>query len=301
MATTIKHPYTAPIDFRKTAEDDIVTAFYKNNEVKLIYSGDKKVFESQRLYTTFIAEKNPNNGGDYLYIDNLSSLGKITELYINGVSYDVPVGIRIETPVNVKIKGQFTVQDSTCDMHDFFIADGLESVVNVEKTMFRNCTGIENLDLTYFNTSTVKGVMQNLFASCTNLKTININSFDMTNITSVASMFNSCSSLESIDIRGWKHTDNITTAGHMFKGCDNLKEIYLPQLPSLTNMQSMFFGCTKLEKIDMRYIDGSNLTVGGVGSALLYVPNNCTVIVNSQFSSKFEPGDLSWGGTFITV
>ena len=46
---TIKHPYTAPIDFRKTAEDDIVTAFYKNNEVKLIYSGNKKIFESRLI------------------------------------------------------------------------------------------------------------------------------------------------------------------------------------------------------------------------------------------------------------
>ena len=55
MATIIKRPYTAPIDFRKNAEDDIVTAFYKNNEVKLIYKGDKKIFESKRLYTTFTA------------------------------------------------------------------------------------------------------------------------------------------------------------------------------------------------------------------------------------------------------
>lgn len=270
MATIIKRPYTAPIDFRKNAKDDIVTAFYKNNEVKLIYRGDKKVFESQRLYTTFIAEKNPNNGGDYLYINNLSSLGKITELYINGVLQDVPASVYLQTPVNVKIKGQFTVQDSTCDMHDFFIADGLESVVYVGNTMFRGCTGIENLDLTYFNTSTVKTNMQDLFLGCTNLKTVNINNFDMTNIKTVASMFNGCTSLENINISGWKNTNNITTAASMFKNCINLKEVYLPQLPSSTNVQGMLSG----------------------------VPSICKIYVSSNF--PFSESQLGWDGTFKT-
>ena len=108
MATIIKRPYTAPIDFRKNAEDYIVTAFYKNNEVKLIYRGDKKVFESKRLYTTFTA----NNGS--LYIDNLSSHGNITEIYIDGVlQEETTMSLTVTKPTSIKIKGQFTVQGST--------------------------------------------------------------------------------------------------------------------------------------------------------------------------------------------
>ena len=266
MATTIKHPYTAPIDFRKTAEDDIVTAFYKNNEVKLIYSGNKKIFESKRLHSTFTAE----NGS--LYIDNLSSLGNITEIYIDGVlQEETTMSLNLTKPTGIKIKGQFTVQGSTCDMYNFFIADGLESVVNVGNTMFRDCTGIENLDLTYFNTSTIKTNMQNLFVGCTNLKTVNINNFDMIQIKTVASMFNGCTSLEKIDMSGWKNTNNITTAAFMFKNCINLKEVYLPQLPSSTNVQGMLSG----------------------------VPNNCVVYVKQNF--PFSEPDLGWDGTFTTV
>ena len=285
------------VAFRKTAEDDIVSAFYKESEVKLIYHGNKKIFESKRLYTTFVAEKDPNNSDyQYLHIDNLSNIGEITELYINGVLRNAPIQIQIQTPVNIKIKGQFTVQGSECDMHDFFIADGLESVVNGGNTMFRDCIGIRDLDLTYFNTSTVRTNMQNLFAGCTNLKTANINNFDMINITTVASLFNGCASLENIDISGWKNPNNIKTAQSMFKDCSSLKEVSLPQLPSLTTMQGMFNNCTSLEKINMSGINSSALEV--VGTALSGVPRNCVVIVNTGFNNRFTPAQLGWDGTF---
>lgn len=291
MATIIKRPYTAPIDFRKSAEDDIVTAFYKNNEVKLIYRGDKKVFESQRLYTTFTA----NNGS--LYIDNLGSLGNITEIYIDGVlQKETTISLDLDKPTSIKIKGQFTVQDSTCDMYDFFIADGLASVVYSAKTMFKNCTGIINLDLTYFNTSTVGKSMQDLFAGCTALKTANINNFDVNKVETINSLFNGCSSLVSVDMRNWKNTSNIKFATNVFKDCYELKEVKLPQLSSLTTIQGMFMNCGKLQKIDMSgiYLD-SSATVAG---ALSGVPTDCIVYVNSNFT--FTPENLGWpGGTFI--
>ena len=291
MATIIKRPYTAPIDFRKNAEDDIVTAFYKNNEVKLIYGGDKKIFESQRLYTTFTA----NNGS--LYIDNLGSLGNITEIYIDGVlQKETSMSLNLDKPTSIKIKGQFTVQDSTCDMYDFFIADGLEYVVSGNKTMFKNCTGITNLDLTYFNTSNVGKSMQDLFLGCTALEIANINNFDVNKVETINSLFNSCSLLRSVDMSNWKNTSKITTATNIFKNCYELKEVKLPQFSSLTTIQRMFYGCKNLEYVDMSgiYLDSS----ATVAEALSGVPSSCTVYVNSNFS--FSPGDLGWpGGTFI--
>lgn len=293
MATIIKRPYTAPIDFRKNAEDDIVTAFYKNNEVKLIYKGDKKIFESQRLYTTFTA----NNGS--LYIDNLSSLGNITEIYIDGVEQqETTMLLTVTKPTSIKIKGQFTVQDSTCDMYDFFIADGLESVVYSAKTMFKNCTGIINLDLTYFNTSTVGKSMQDLFAGCTALKTANINNFDVNKVETINSLFNGCSSLQSVDMSNWKNTSKIISATSVFRNCTSLTSVILPQLSSLTTIQGMFMDCKSLQTIDMSGIYPYNLAT--VAGALSNVPTNCTVYVNSDFYNKFSPENLGWpGGKFI--
>ena len=298
MATIIKHPYAVPIDFRKSAKDDIVTAFYKNNEVKLIYRGDKKVFESKRLYTTFTAD----NGS--LYINNLNSTyGHITDIYIDGVLQKDSEGknitsmlLDITKPTGIKIKGQFTVQDSTCDMYDFFIADGLEWVVSGYNTMFQRCTGITDLDLTYFDTSNVGKSMQDLFLGCTSLITANISNFDVNEVENINSLFNSCRSLESVDMSNWKNTNKITTATSMFKDCSNLKEVSLPQLPSLTTMQGMFNGCTSLKKIDMSGINSSNLQT--VDRTLLKVPNTCVVIVNKQFSNRFTPAQLGWDGTF---
>lgn len=291
MATIIKRPYTAPIDFRKNAEDDIVTAFYKNNEVKLIYKGDKKVFESQRLYTTFTA----NNGS--LYINNLGSLGNITEIYIDGVlQKETSISITLTKPTSIKIKGQFTVQNSTCDMYDFFIADGLEFVISGSNTMFRDCTGIKNLDLTYFDTSNVGKSMQDLFLGCTALITANISNFDVNKVETINSLFNSCRSLESVDMSNWKNTSKITTATNVFKNCEKLTDIVLPKFSSLTTIQRMFYGCKSLRTIDMSgiYLDNS----ATVAEALSGVPTDCKVYVNSNFT--FTPENLGWpGGTFI--
>lgn len=291
MATIIKRPYTAPIDFRKNAEDDIVTAFYKNNEVKLIYRGDKKIFESQRLYTTFTA----NNGS--LYIDNLGSLGNITEIYIDGVlQEETSISLTLTKPTSIKIKGQFTVQDSTCDMYDFFMADGLASVVYSAKTMFKNCTGIKNLDLTYFDTSNVGKSMQDLFLGCTSLITANISNFDVNKVENINSLFNTCKLLESVDMSNWKNTSKITSATNVFRDCYELKEVKLPQLSSLTTIQGMFMNCGKLQTLDMSgiYLDSSATVYG----ALSGVPTDCIVYVNSNFT--FTPENLSWNGTFIT-
>ena len=291
MATIIKRPYTAPIDFRKNAEDDIVTAFYKNNEVKLIYKGDKKIFESKRLYTTFTA----NNGS--LYIDNLGSLGNITEIYIDGVlQEETTMSLNLTKPTSIKIKGQFTVQGSTCDMYNFFIADGLESVVSSYNTMFKDCTGIKNLDLTYFNTSNVGKSMQDLFLGCTSLITANINNFDVNKVENINSLFNSCRSLESVDMSNWKNTSRITSATNVFKNCEKLTDIVLPKFSSLTTIQRMFYGCKSLRTIDMSgiYLDNS----ATVAEALSGVPTDCKVYVNFNFT--FTPENLGWpGGTFI--
>lgn len=281
------------VDFRKTAPDDIVAAFYKGNEVKLIYHGNTKIFESKRLYTTFTAE----NG--YLNIADLSTIGVITELYIDGVKQEYTTGdFYIDKPTSIKIKGQFTVQNSSCDMYDFFMADGLESVSGARGTMFKNCTGITNLDLTYFNTSTVGISFQDLFLGCTSLKTVNIDNFDVNRVVSINSLFNGCEALETVNMSNWKNTNSITNATNVFKNCIELTSIKMPQLPSLTDMQRMFYGCSNLKEIDMSGINSSNLTT--VAQALSGVPSDCVVKVSSGFSLKFTPAQLGWNGTFIT-
>ena len=47
--------------------------------------------------------------------------------------------------------------------------------------MFRNCSGLTELDLSFFNTSSAKG-MANMFYGCSNLRSLNLSSFDTSHL-----------------------------------------------------------------------------------------------------------------------
>ena len=82
----------------------------------------------------------------------------------------------------------------------------------------------------------------NLFSNFTNLTDITFNGYLNTeNSTTMASMFNGCSSLEELDLSSWKTPSLITITG----GGDT---------------SSTFYRCTKLRKLDMRNFDTSNVT-----------------------------------------
>ncbi|MBQ6282679.1 MAG: BspA family leucine-rich repeat surface protein [Bacilli bacterium] len=99
-------------------------------------------------------------------------------------------------------------------------------------SMFKDANVIE-LDLSKYDTSKVTN-MTEMFSFCKKLKRLNVSNFNTTSVTSMnrtngatyGGMFQECDSLTELDITSFD-TSKITSMHHMFRGCDNLKAIYV--------------------------------------------------------------------------
>lgn len=123
--------------------------------------------------------------------------------------------------------------------------------------------------------------MQTMFNSCTNLPSLDLSSFNTSNVTTMYAMFNKSSALTSIDLSSFD-TSNVTTMYGMFQGCSALTSLDLSNFDTtnVTNMAYMFDGCTSLQSIDIRGFDFTN--VSSHTAMFQNVQNNCAIIVKDD-------------------
>ncbi|WP_322353991.1 BspA family leucine-rich repeat surface protein [Paratractidigestivibacter sp.] len=85
----------------------------------------------------------------------------------------------------------------------------------------------EHVKVIFPGTSTVTS-LQSMFYSCSSLQSIDMSGWDTTGwaVTSLQSMFYSCSSLQSIDMSGWDTTGwAVTSLQYMFSNCYSLQAL----------------------------------------------------------------------------
>ena len=123
---------------------------------------------------------------------------------------------------------------------------------------FANLTiieGIKNL-----NTSNVTD-MNGMFDSCSSLTSLDLSNFDTSKLTNMSGMFDSCSSLTSLDLSNL-NTSNVTNMIRMFISCSSLTSLDLSNFDTskVTRMQYMFEGCSSLTSLDLSNFDTSKVT-----------------------------------------
>ena len=122
---------------------------------------------------------------------------------------------------------------STVDRGWHDMAESIRSVVFNES--FANCTSITSTELWFFG--------------CSNLETfIGLEYLNTSNVTNMASMFDGCYSLTSLDLSSF-NTTSVTDMKMMFYGCTNLTTIYVRSGWSTANVRSsdyMFEGCDRI-------------------------------------------------------
>ena len=111
-----------------------------------------------------------------------------------------------------------------------------------------------------------------MFQNCTSLQTLDLSSWNTENVTSMSGMFRSCTSLQTLDISSF-NTGKVDAMGYMFKDCSSLTTIYVSdgwstdQLTSSSSSTEMFNGCVSLPNWDNAspVIDKTNAHTGDGG------------------------------------
>ncbi len=126
--------------------------------------------------------------------------------------------------------------------------------------MFYSCTSLTSLNISSFDTSKVTS-FENMFYNCSSITSIDVSNFDTSLATTIAGMFGSCSSLINLDVSNFK-TSNVQSMQRLFSGCTNLQNINVSNFDTLnvTMMDSMFSGCNSLTYLDLSHFNTSKVT-----------------------------------------
>ena len=115
--------------------------------------------------------------------------------------------------------------------------------------MFYDCSALESLVITNFNTENVTN-MSFIFGGCSALESLNLTNFNTANVTDMSFMFHGCSALKSLDLTNF-NTAKVVYMDNMFYGCSALKSLDLTNFNTakVTYMNNMFYGCSALTTI----------------------------------------------------
>ena len=93
--------------------------------------------------------------------------------------------------------------------------------------------------------------MSSMFSSCTALTYLDLSSFDTSNVNDMSGMFSSCTALTYLDLSSFD-TSNVTSMANMFSICTALTTLDLSSFDtSRANVSSMFNNCISLRVIDI--------------------------------------------------
>lgn len=121
--------------------------------------------------------------------------------------------------------------------------------------MFQYCEGVTHLDLSCWDTSSVKE-MSSLFSGCTDLEYVNLSSFHTPKLENMTNLFRRCTSLKEVDITTFD-TSKVRFTASMFQHCESLTSIDLSRLvtENVIHMSDMFKGCSGLTTLDLSSFD----------------------------------------------
>ena len=127
--------------------------------------------------------------------------------------------------------------------------------------MFYNCTGLTAINgLEKIDTSSAT-TMASMFEQCGALTSVNLSKIKTSNVTTMKNMFHQCKGMTSINLSNFD-TANVTTMEYMFYGCSGLTSLNLSSFDtgSVTKMTSMFSHCEKIETLDLSNFNTENVT-----------------------------------------
>ena len=138
--------------------------------------------------------------------------------------------------------------------------------------LMKNLLTIEGIE--YLNTSEVTN-MAHMFNTCSSLTSIDLSGFNTSKVTEMRVMFCNCTGLTSLDLSSF-NTSKVTNMFNMFGGCSSLTSLDLSSFntSNVTNMGRMFYGCSRLTTV---YV-GENWSTEAVTSSSYMFHNNNNLV-----------------------
>ena len=114
---------------------------------------------------------------------------------------------------------------------------------------------LSNLDISNITS------MASMFYYCSKLTSLDLSNFNTSSVTKMSNMFYGCSSLTSLDLSSF-NTSNVTNMSYMFNNCKSLTSLDISSFntSSVTNMKQMFYYCSKLTTLDLSSFNTLNVT-----------------------------------------
>ena len=176
--------------------------------------------------------------------------------------------------------------DNCLNLQSLNLSGWNTSNVTHMNNMFNNCSSLTTITgLSDLDTSSVT-TMENMFNNCSGLTSLALSGFDTSNVTNMTAMFKNCSNLTFLDVSGAyikrSELDDIIRQINVLRSdVDNLLQnnggevhYYNPIMSigndravngfntsKVTNMSSMFSGCSKLTSLDVSGFNTSNVAV----------------------------------------
>lgn len=126
--------------------------------------------------------------------------------------------------------------------------------VETLENMFGDCTKLENITFGEKFSPEECEVFGGMFANCISLKELDLSMFSTESAKGMWSMFDGCTSLESITFSDYFTTHHCTTFGRMFLNCNKLQNLDLSSFTSDPEIsvaaEEMFLWCNDLETIN---------------------------------------------------
>ena len=148
----------------------------------------------------------------------------------------------------------------------------------------KNLTSITGLN--YLNTSNVTS-MASMFDHCESLTSLDLSKFNTSKVQRMNSMFEGCKSLTKLDLRSF-NTSNVQYMNNMFYNCKNLKKVDVSSFntSNVKSMYQMFYGCSSLVKLNLTSFTPSSST--SLEAMFEYCENLKTIICNRTWTNTSQ-------------
>ena len=242
-------------EWDENSQTDFHSDFYKQNIVSI----------------TFLNNNVPENAVESWNVSEDKEKGTVKAWVVPNSSdsskYDLYIGAKGKVIAN---------EDSSNIFYDFRGVKEINfdnnydtsNAVDMSK-MFLNCTNLQTLDLSSFDTSNVTSMYGMFCMWDTNINYFPTNNllnitfgpnFNTSNVTDMQSMFAGLSELKELDVSNF-NTSNVTTMYHMFYGCQSLETLDVNNFDTskVTNMENMFAQCKNLSELDVSNFDTSKV------------------------------------------